>query len=106
MLLLTRMSTKRKWKQTFQIVQNLKKFTFKEHLNHLNFILNKEKRLREIIKPLYEKDCSTKGEYLKICPNQSKLGILYGQATIHKPVENNCPSFGLILYPVNFLFLF
>ena len=26
---------------------------------HLNFILNKEKRLREIIKPLYEKGCST-----------------------------------------------
>ena len=79
------MPTKRKWKL---IVQNLKKITFKEHLNRLNFILNKEKRLREIIKPLYEKDCSTKGEYLKICPKQAK---------IHKPVENNCPSFGLIM---------
>ena len=35
---------------------------------HLNFILNKEKRLGEIIKPLYEKDCFTKNEFLKICP--------------------------------------
>ena len=35
---------------------------------HLNFILNKEKRLREIIKPLNEKDCFTKNEFLKICP--------------------------------------
>ena len=43
---------------------------------HLYFTLNKEKRLREIIKPLYEKGCFTKGEFLKICPTGSKPGIL------------------------------
>ena len=64
---------------------------------HLNFILNKEKRLREIIKPLYEKGCFTKSEFLKICPTGSKPGILYGQAKVHKPVEDNCPSFRPIL---------
>ena len=51
---------------------------------HLNFILNIEKRLREIIKPLYEKDCFTKSEFLKICPTGSKPGILYGEAKVHK----------------------
>ena len=65
--------------------------------NHLNFILNKEKRLRKVIKLLYEKGCFTESEYLKICPTGSKLGILYGQAKVHKPVEDNCPSFCPIL---------
>ena len=51
---------------------------------YLNFIPNKEKRLKEIIKPLYEKGCFTKSEYLKICPTGSKPGILYGQAKVHK----------------------
>ena len=63
----------------------------------LNFILNKEKRLREIIKPLYEKGCFTKSEFLKIFPTGSKPGILYGQAKVHKPLEDNCPSFRPIL---------
>ena len=56
---------------------------------HLNFILNKEKRLREIIKLLYEKGSFTKSEFLKICPTGSKPGTLYGQAKVHKPVEDN-----------------
>ena len=61
---------------------------------HLNFILNnKEKKLREIIKPLYKKDCFTKSEYLNICPTESKPGILYRQGKVDKPVEDNCPSF-------------
>ena len=64
---------------------------------YLNFILNKEKRLREIIKPLYEKGCFTKSEFLKICSAGSKPGILYGQAKVHKPVQDNCPSFRPIL---------
>ena len=64
---------------------------------HLNFILNKEKRLRKIIKPLYEKGCFTKSEFLKICPTGSKPGILYRQAKVHKPVEDNCSSFHPIL---------
>ena len=64
---------------------------------HLNFTLNKEKRLQEIIKHLWEKGCFTKSEYLKICPTGSKPGILYGQAKVHEPVENNCTSFRPIL---------
>ena len=56
---------------------------------HLNFIRNKEKRFMEIIKPLYEKGCFTRGEYLKIYATGSKSGILYELAQVHKPVENN-----------------
>ena len=59
------------------------KLDFQEE-KHLNFIPNKEKRLKEIIKLLYEKGCFTKSEYLKICPTGSKPGILYGQAKVHE----------------------
>ena len=45
---------------------------------HLNFILDKEKKLKDIFKPLYDKSCFTKSQYLKICPSGSKPGILYG----------------------------
>ena len=64
---------------------------------YLNFILNKENCLREIIKPLYEKGCFTKSELFKTCPTESKPGILYGQAKVHKPVEDNCSPFRPIL---------
>ena len=40
-----------------------------------------------------------KVEFLKICPTESKPGILYGQAKVHKPVEDNCPSFVLFCRP-------
>ena len=41
--------------------------------------------------------CMKKVEFLKIFPTESKPGILYGQAKVHKPVEDNCPSFRPIL---------
>ena len=46
---------------------------------------------------MYEKGCFTKSEYLKICPAGSIPGIVNGQAKVHKPVEDNCPSFRPIL---------
>ena len=46
---------------------------------------------------MYEKRCFTKSEYLKACPTGSKPDIFYGQAKVHKPLENNCPSFRPIL---------
>ena len=42
------------------------------------------------------KGCFTKSKYLKICRTGSKPGI-YGQAKVHKPVEDNCASFCPIL---------
>ena len=38
-----------------------------------------------------------KVNFLKICSAGSKPGILYGQAKVHKPVEDNCLSFRPIL---------
>ena len=46
---------------------------------------------------MYVKGCFTKSEFCKICPARSKPGILYGQAKVHQPVEDNCPSFRPIL---------
>ena len=37
-----------------------------EEEKYLNFIVNKEKRQMEIIKPLYEKSCFTKNQVLKL----------------------------------------
>ena len=63
----------------------------------LNLILDKERKLKGILKPLYDKACFTKSQYLKICPSGSKPGILYGQVKVHKPVKDNCPSLRPIL---------
>ena len=79
---------------------------------HLSFVLNKGKVLREIIKPLPEKGCFTKSQYLKICLSGSKPGILYGKSKVHKPMKNICPSFrsiwlifGIPTSDFSFLFL-
>ena len=37
---------------------------------------------------------------MKICPTGTKPGFLYGQAKVHKPVEDNCQFFHPILSPV------
>ena len=64
---------------------------------HLNFILDQERKLKDILKLLDDKGCFTKSQYLKICPSASKPDVLYGQAKVHKPVKDNCPSLGLIV---------
>ena len=87
---------KKKMKAIISDLSKFEKIDIQEE-KHLNFILNKEKRLREIIKPLHEKGCFTKSEFLNICPTGSKPGILYRQAKVHKPVEDNCLSFRPIL---------
>ena len=66
----------------------------------LNFKLDQERKLKDILKPLYDKGCFTKSQYLKICPSWSKPGILYGQAKVHKSVKDNCPSLRPILSAV------
>ena len=39
--------------------------------------------------------------YKKTSPVQCRSGILYGQAKVHKPVINNCPSFRPTLDAIN-----
>ena len=92
----TKDAYKKKMKAIISDRSKFEKLDIQEE-RHLNFILNKEKRLRKIIKLLYEKGCFTKSEFLKICPTASKPDILYGQAKVHKPVEDICPFFCPIL---------
>ena len=56
-----------------------------------------EKKLKDNIKPLYQKECLTKKEYDSIYPMGSRPGILYGSAKVHKPIIDNCPFFWPIL---------
>ena len=63
----------------------------------LNFLINSEKKLKDIIKPLYQKKCFTKREYDSIYPTGSRPGILYSIIGAHKPIIDSCPSFRLIL---------
>ena len=65
--------------------------------NKLNFLINSEKKLKDIIKPLYQKECLTKKGYDSIYPTGSRPGILYGSAKVHKPIIDNCLSFRPIL---------
>ena len=44
-------------------------------INNLIFLLNNEKKLEDIIKPLYQKECLTKKEYDSIYPTGSRPGI-------------------------------
>ena len=66
---------------------------------HLNCILIKEKRRREILKPLHEKGCFTKNEFFKICPTGSKPGIPYGQAKVHNHWRIIVHLFALFCWP-------
>ena len=73
-----------------------KKLEFGDN-KQLNFLINSEKKLKDIIKPLYQKECLIQKEYDSIYPTGSRPGILYGSAKVHKPIIDNCPSFRPIL---------
>ena len=69
-----------------------------EHLEippdkHLNFC-NSQAKIKKIHKSLHDKESLTD----MLC---KKYGILYGQAKVHKPVINNCPSFRPTLKGIN-----
>ena len=66
-------------------------------ISNLIFLINNEKKLKDIIKPLYQRECLTKKEYDSIYPTGSGAGMLYGSAKVHKPIIDNCPSFRPIL---------
>ena len=73
-----------------------KKLEFGDN-KQLNFSINSDKKLKDIIKTLYQKKCLTKKEYDSIYPTGSRPGILYGNAKVHEPIIDNCPSFRPIL---------
>ena len=68
---------------------------------YLNYIINAEKKFKQLFKDLLDNDKISKDKYDKICPRGSRPGILYGNLKIHKPVVNNLPKFRSILSVIN-----
>ena len=62
-------------------------------ISNLIFLFNSEKKLKDIVKPLHQKECLTKKECDRIYPTGSRPGIFYGSAKVHKPVIDNCSFF-------------
>ena len=73
-----------------------KRFEIYEN-KQLNFLLNSEKNLKDMIKNLHQKECLTKKESDSVYPTGSRLGILYVSSQVHKPIIDNCLSFRSIL---------
>ena len=68
---------------------------------HLNFVVDSQDKIKNILKSLYDKDSFTDILYKKILPVGCCPGTLYGQAKVQKPVINNGPSFRPIIDTLN-----
>ena len=68
---------------------------------YLNYIINFEKKFKQLFKDLLDNDKISNDEYDKICPKGSRPGILYGNPKIHKPTVNNLSKFQPILSAIN-----
>ena len=66
-----------------------------------SYIINVEKKFKQLFKDLLDNDKISKDEYGKICPKGSRPGVLYGNPKIHKLVVNNLPKFQPILSAIN-----
>ena len=67
----------------------------------LNYIINSEKRVTDVLKNLKNKNSINEETYNKLRPVGSKSGTLKGSAKVHKPLINGLPPFRPILlaYP-------
>ena len=63
----------------------------------LNYIINSEKRITDLLKKLKNKNAISEETYNKLRPVGSKLGTLYGSAKVHKALINALPPFRPIL---------
>ena len=68
---------------------------------YLNYIINIEKKFKQLSKDSLDNDKSSKDEYDKICPKGSRPGMLNGSPKIHKPVVDNLLKFRPILSTTN-----
>ena len=69
--------------------------------NHINYILNIEKKFWNLFNNFYESNEISKDELLKICLAGSRPGILYGNLKVHKPVFDNMANFRPMLSAIN-----
>ena len=63
----------------------------------LNYIIDSEKRVTDLLKKLKNKNVISEETYNKLRPVGSKPGTLYGSAKVHKPLINGLPPFRPIL---------
>ena len=64
---------------------------------NLNFLINIEKQITDLLKQLNDSQVISDTEYKKLKPRGSRFGILYGLCKIHKSLIDNCPPFRPIL---------
>ena len=56
---------------------------------YLKYIINVEKKCKQLFTDFLDNDKISKDQYDKICHKGSRPGILYGNPKIHKPLVNN-----------------
>ena len=81
------------------ILSDSNKFSevFLTNEKHLNFLVNIEKQITDLLKQLNDSQVISHTEYKKLKPRGSRFGILYGLCKIHKSLIDNCPPFRPIL---------
>ena len=87
----------------YKILNNNAKFEMLQfdHDKELNYVLNLEKKIINVLKDLNKKEEITEVDYIHLYPYGSRPGILYGMAKVHKPVVDRCPSFRPIFSATN-----
>ena len=81
------------------ILSDSSKFSefFVTNEKHLNFLVNIEKQITDLLKQLNDSQIISDTEYKKLKPRGSRFGILYGLCKIDKSLIDNCPPFRPIL---------
>ena len=90
-------------KKMNDILSDQKKFS-KVSLNHetlLNFAINQEKHVDQVLKKLVESKSMTEKTRKSLKPVGTRPGVMYGSCKVHKASVGNCPPFQPILSALN-----
>ena len=87
----------------YKILNNNPKFETLQfdHDKELNYVLNLEKKIMNVLKDLKKKEEITEVDYNHLYSCGSPPGILYGMAKLHKPMTDQCHSCRSILSAIN-----
>ena len=66
-------------------------------LKYLNFVINSQDKIKNILRNSHDKETLTDMLYKKISHVGCRLGILYGQAKVYKPAIDNFHLLGQYL---------
>ena len=87
------------YKKMRNILSDFRKFseicTAKE--KHLNFLINLEKQIADLLQQLNDSHVFSDTEYKKLKPRDSRFGVTYSLRKIHKSFTGNCLPLRLIL---------